>query len=179
MTEIEEDKIPLETKESLSPLNTPDEATATPDQVSQLLKRFDDMEAKYLALSTPKPKVKKPPTEKQIQALANARIKKMENVAIRKDIASKKKKEAKQLIKEEVMEVRNKNDTVIKEQNVTVEEPTNPIHNQTKPADSNEPVTNNTKPVSYRKEEFDPYSNIVNPPNRNNYVRKATFSSFI
>ena len=134
------------------------------------------MEAKYLALTTPKPKVKKPPSEKQIKALENARIKKMENVAIRKDIASKKKQEDKRRIKEEVMEVRNKNESIDKDE---IKEPINPIPVETKPTNSNEFNSRNSQPSAPLHTQYDTYENSVHKRVPKNNVRTTLFANYV
>ena len=106
------------------------------DISSMLLARLDAMENRFIEMSKPVPKKKREPTEKQKLALESARVKKMENFAIRKQLKEDKKKELKEKSKIEVEEYKKEvekksepivNDTVEKD-DVVVSPPTESVN---------------------------------------------------
>ncbi len=182
MADIEENKISLEvieekvTEVPTAPTETPKEVNdIAGNDISMLMKRFDLMEEKYLALSVPKPKPKRQPTEKQIKALENARLKKMENCAIRKELKEQKKKDNKQSIKEEVIEFKNKkSEPIVKD--ATDEVVNTPIHNEEQYPVYSRPNYHNPPPIDGVNTEF--VSHRGQPDNIRK-KRTAVFDNFL
>jgi len=110
MANIEDNSKHLEENISMPIEEKPQTDIAGNDITSLLMARLDAMESKYLEMSKPVVKKKREPSEKQKLALEQARIKKMENFAIRKQLKEDKKKELKQQSKVEVEEYKKKSE---------------------------------------------------------------------
>ena len=159
MTDIEENNKTLEESQPTTDI-------AGNDISSILLKRFDEMENKLYELSKPPVKKKREPTEKQKMALENARVKKMENFAIRKQLKEDKKKEDKEKSKKEVQEYKSKaeikpepivEENVTKVDTVVSVEPTPELNPKLKPKH-----TKTNQPSNLE------YNTYDNQPNRKN-----------
>ena len=110
MANIEDNSKHLEENISMPIEEKPQTDIAGNDITSLLMARLDAMESKYLEMSKPVVKKKREPSEKQKLALESARVKKMENFAIRKQLKEDKKKELKQQSKVEVEEYKKKSE---------------------------------------------------------------------
>jgi len=150
MANIEDNSKHLEENLSMNVEEKPQTDIAGNDITSLLMARLDAMENKYLEMSKPVIKKKREPSEKQKLALEQARIKKMENFAIRKQLKEDKKKELKQQSKVEVEEYKKKSeikpDLIV--ENVKIAEPIVDVSPPTKPVNIPKTSRKSAPPMS-------------------------------
>ena len=150
MANIEDNSKTLEENISMPIEEKPQTDIAGNDITSLLMARLDAMESKYLEMSKPVVKKKREPSEKQKLALEQARIKKMENFAIRKQLKEDKKKELKQQSKVEVEEYKKKSeikpDPIV--ENVEIAEPIVDVSPPTKPVNIPKTSRKSAPPLS-------------------------------
>lgn len=89
------------------------------DATALLLRKFEDLEKKYLEATTPKPKPKRVMSEAQKENLRKARERKIELDKKKKEEKKKLKQEEKKIIKQRVIDAESTDDNVM----VSVEEP--------------------------------------------------------
>ena len=132
------------------------------DVNSLILARLDAMENRFVELSKPVPKKKREPSEKQKQALEQARIKKMENFAIRKQMKEDKKKADKEKSKIEVeeykKEIEKKPEPIVNDE-PPVEKPTSPIPTPTEPINIPKSNRKSAPPLNPQSVSCDTYAN--------------------
>ena len=123
-----------------------DAKTDKPDVVNLLVEKLTAMETKLNEATKPKQKVKRQPTQKQLENLAKAREKRNANMVKRKEIKKEIKIKEKKIVNQKLQEqekasVADKN-VVIKqeENNVKPEEPATPIHTEEQPKPIAEPT---------------------------------------
>lgn len=158
------------------PIERPkDPEPVSEDITSILMKRLDAMEEtnkRLMEASIPKPKVKRKPTEKQLEALKVAREKKMANVSKRREIKKNIKLEQQQYIKEELKRESKKPEPEpepqkeISTNNNVIEESSTNVSNDQK-TETFISVNNVNAPLTQpHTTNYDTYENSVYKPNR-------------
>ena len=163
MSDIVENNKGLEENMNIE-IEKPQTDIAGNDISSMLLARLDAMENRFIEMSKPIPKKKREPTEKQRLALEAARVKKMENFAIRKQLKEDKKKELKEKSKIEVeeykKEVEKKSEPIV---NDTVEKDDVVVPVATQPVPIPKVKSRIAPPINEQSVSYDTY---VNEPDR-------------
>ena len=133
---------PVETKTENVEMEITPKQDDKPDVVNLLVEKLTAMENKLNEATKPKPKVKRQPTQKQLENLAKAREKRNANMVKRKEIKKEIKIKEKKIVNKKLQEQEEENNVDIKqeEKNVKFEEPSTPIHTEEQPKPIAEPT---------------------------------------
>lgn len=128
---------PVEVKKEEIEIEITPKQDEKPDVVNLLVEKLTMMENKLNEATKPKPKVKRKPTEKQLENLAKAREKRNANMVKRKEIKKDIKIQEKKLVNEKLKE---ENVVIKQEKNVKFEEPSTPVSPEEQPKPVSEPT---------------------------------------